>query len=101
MTKQSFTLLATLAAAGFALAPSVARAAIASGYVCSATFDPRAGTYGTYGGYNSGSYSEWKRWHDQQCRDLARQRPLDLRWQAQVRAQCAAEDRQARASYGV
>ena len=68
-------------------------------------YDPRynntGGTYGTYGGYNSGSYSEWKRWHDQQCRDLARQRPLDLRWQAQVRAQCAAEDRQARASYGV
>ncbi|HVG43252.1 MAG TPA: hypothetical protein VM890_00940, partial [Longimicrobium sp.] len=56
---------------------------------------------GTYGGYNSGSYSDWKRWHDQQCRDLARQRPLDLRWQAQVRSQCAAEDRQARASYGV
>jgi hypothetical protein len=57
------------------------------------------GTYGSYG--NTGSYSEWKRWHDQQCRDLARQRPLDLRWQAQVRSQCSAEDRQARASYGV
>ena len=67
-------------------------------------YDPRygnTGTYGNYGGYNSGSYSAWKRWHDQQCRDLARQRPLDLRWQAQVRAQCSAEDRQARASYGV
>ena len=68
-------------------------------------YDPRyngsGGTYGTYGGYNSGSYSDWKRWHDQQCRDLARQRPLDLRWQLQVRQQCAAEDRQARSSYGV
>jgi hypothetical protein len=74
-------------------------------------YDPRyngsrssTGTYrnnGSYGNYNSGSYSEWKRWHDQQCRDLARQRPLDLRWQAQVRSQCSAEDRQARASYGV
>jgi len=57
------------------------------------------GTYGSYG--NTGSYSEWKRWHDQQCRDLARQRPLDLRWQLQVRQQCAAEDREARARYGV
>jgi hypothetical protein len=69
-------------------------------------YDPRynntgTGSYGTYGGYNSGSYSDWKRWHDQQCRDLSRQRPLDLRWQLQVRQQCAAEDRQARAGYGV
>ncbi|HEV7591202.1 MAG TPA: hypothetical protein VGO40_24030 [Longimicrobium sp.] len=55
---------------------------------------------GTYGS-NRGSYSEWKRWHDQQCRDLARQRPLDLRWQLQVRNQCSAEERQARARYGV
>jgi hypothetical protein len=69
-------------------------------------YDPRyntSGRYntGTYGGYNSGSYSEWKRWHDQQCRDLSRQRPLDLRWQLQVRQQCAAEDRDARYRYGV
>ena len=57
------------------------------------------GTYGSYG--NVGSYSEWKRSHDQQCRDLARQRPLDLRYQLEVRQRCAAEDRQARASYGI
>ena len=57
------------------------------------------GTYGSYG--NTGSYSEWKRWHDQQCRDLSRQRPLDLRWQLQVRQQCSAEEREARSRYGV
>ena len=57
------------------------------------------GTYGSYG--NTGSYYEWKRWHDQQCRDLSRQRPLDLRWQLQVRQQCAAEEREARYRYGV
>ena len=57
------------------------------------------GTYGSYG--KPGSYSERKRWHDQQCRDLSRQRPLDLRWQLQVRQQCAAEERDARNRYGV
>jgi hypothetical protein len=83
-------------------------------------YDPRYnGTSGRYngsngsydnGGYNNGTYngtgnrqaySEWKRVHDQQCSNLARQHPLDLRWQAQVRSQCAAEERNARARYGV
>jgi len=70
-------------------------------------YDPRyntSGTYrnGQYGSYgNLSTYSEWKRWHDQQCRDLSRQRPLDLRWQLQVRQQCSAEEREARYRYGV
>ena len=70
-------------------------------------YDPRYNGYGNYDpryGGNAGnmaSYSDWKRWHDQQCRDLSRQRPLDLRWQYEVRTQCAAEDRAARQRYGV
>jgi hypothetical protein len=70
-------------------------------------YDPRynrTGTYdrngnGSYGNY--GSYEAWKRDHDLRCRDLARQRPLDLRWQLQVRQQCAAETTEARRRYGV
>ena len=50
MTQRKLSLLGVLIAASVgALAPSVARAAIANGYVCSASFDPRAGTYGSYG----------------------------------------------------
>ena len=48
MTKHAFTALAALAV-GIALTPSIAQAAIASGYVCSAAFDPRSGSYGSYG----------------------------------------------------
>jgi hypothetical protein len=59
------------------------------------------GTYGGSYGYGANTYSQWKRLHDQQCRDLARQRPLDLRYQLQVRQQCAAQDRAARQRYGV
>lgn len=57
-------------------------------------------TNGTYGS-NRDAYSAWKRQHDAYCRDLSRQRPLDLRYQLQVRNQCAAEDRDARNRYGV
>lgn len=43
---------------------------------------------------NSGSYDAAHRdfhySHDRQCRERASQRPLDLRWQVQVRQQCAA-----------
>lgn len=53
------------------------------------------------GSNNRQAYSSWKRVHDQQCANLARQRPLDLRWQAQVRSQCSAQERDARARYGV
>ena len=60
------------------------------------------GRYGTvYGGSNRSGYDAWKRQHDANCRNLARQRPLDLRWQYQVRTQCAAEERDARRYYGV
>ncbi len=34
---------------GFALSPSNASAAVANGYVCTVSFDPRAGTYGSFG----------------------------------------------------
>ena len=57
----------------------------------------RNGTYGR----NRDAYNAWKRDHDLRCRDLSRQRPLDLRYQLQVRNQCAAEERDARARYGV
>ncbi|HET7464954.1 MAG TPA: hypothetical protein VFJ82_27165 [Longimicrobium sp.] len=60
----------------------------------------RTGTYGSYGN-NRDAYSAWKRDHDLRCRELSRQRPLDLRYQLQVRNQCAAEERDARARYGV
>ncbi|HEX6750919.1 MAG TPA: hypothetical protein VF092_26765 [Longimicrobium sp.] len=60
------------------------------------------GRYGTvYGGSSRSSFDAWKRQHDANCRALARQRPLDLRWQYQVRSQCAAEERDARRYYGV
>ena len=70
-------------------------------------YDPRyntsgrynTGTYGRSG--NEGTFSQWKRDHDARCRELARQRPLDLRYQLQVRQQCQAEERDARYRYGV
>lgn len=70
----------------------------------SGRYDPRyrTGRYGRNGtDGNHGSYAEWKRRHDARCRDLSRQRPLDLRWQLQVRQQCTAEEREARDRYGV
>ncbi|HEY0025963.1 MAG TPA: hypothetical protein VGB24_23940 [Longimicrobium sp.] len=46
-----------------------------------------------YGG-TSGSYEEAHREfhysHDRQCRERASQRPLDIRWQVQVRGECKA-----------
>jgi hypothetical protein len=59
------------------------------------TYD-RSGTYSGRAGYDA-----WKRDHDLRCRELSRQRPLDLRWQLQVRNQCAAETAEARRRYGV
>ncbi|HYH82221.1 MAG TPA: hypothetical protein VEX86_20600 [Longimicrobium sp.] len=67
------------------------------------------GTYDRYGNRtNTGTYSNnrtgyeaWKRDHDLRCRELSRQRPLDLRYQLQVRNQCAAETQEARRRYGV
>ena len=42
-----------------------------------------------------GSYEErheyYHRVHDQECRARAAERPLDIRWQVQVRAECKAE----------
>lgn len=76
-------------------------------------YDPRYNTSGRYdrsGRYNTGTYgrsgnygtfSAWKRDHDARCHELARQRPLDLRYQLQVRQQCQAEEREARYRYGV
>jgi hypothetical protein len=65
----------------------------------------RYGTSGRYGngtyGNNRDSYEAWKRDHDLRCRELSRQRPLDLRYQLQVRNQCAAETQEARRRYGV
>jgi len=58
------------------------------------------GSSGTYGNSRD-SYDAWKRQHDVYCRDLSRQRPLDLRYQLQVRNQCAAETQEARRRYGV
>jgi hypothetical protein len=50
------------------------------------------GTDSRYG--NSGSYDAAHRdfhyTHDRQCRERAAQRPLDLRWQVQVRQECRA-----------
>jgi hypothetical protein len=59
--------------------------------------------YGTYpyGTNNRQAYDQWRQWHNQQCQAAARQHPLDLRWQSQVRAQCQAEDRAARQRYGI
>lgn len=63
-----------------------------------------SGRYNT-GRYNTSSgragYDAWKRSHDLQCRERSRQRPLDLRYQLQVRNQCAAETQDARRRYGV
>ena len=60
----------------------------------------RYGSSGTYGSGRSG-YDAWKRDHDLRCRQLSAQRPLDLRYQLQVRNQCAAETQEARRRYGV
>ncbi|HET7229519.1 MAG TPA: hypothetical protein VFJ16_05920 [Longimicrobium sp.] len=65
------------------------------------TYDRYGNRTGTYNGTNRDSYNAWKRDHDLRCRDLARQRPLDLRYQLQVRNQCSAEDQEARRRYGV
>lgn len=68
-------------------------------------YDSRTGRYETreqyerrtrdsrYGG-TSGSYDQEHREfhysHDRQCRERAAQRPLDIRWQVQVRSECKA-----------
>ncbi len=45
--------------------------------------------------YDRGSFEErhdyFHRVHDAQCRERAAQRPLDVRWQIQVRAECSTE----------
>lgn len=64
------------------------------------TYDRYGNRTGTYGN-NRDAYNAWKRDHDLRCRDLSRQRPLDLRYQLQVRNQCAAEDRDARIRFRV
>jgi hypothetical protein len=59
-------------------------------------YDSRTGRYETYDTYNrnrtSGSYDQAHRdfhySHDRQCRERATQRPLDVRWQVQVRSEC-------------
>lgn len=58
-------------------------------------YDSRTGRYETYDTYNrnnSGSYEASHRdfhyAHDRQCRERAAQRPLDVRWQIQVRSEC-------------
>lgn len=43
------TLTALFVAIGLGLVPNAASAAIASGYVCSVSLDPRAGTFGSSG----------------------------------------------------
>src|SRR5688500_13620073 len=52
------------------------------------------GTDGRYDSRNGGSYDQAHREfhysHDRQCRERAAQRPLDVRWQVQVRQECAA-----------
>jgi hypothetical protein len=60
-------------------------------------YDSRTGRYETYDTYNrnnSGSYDAAHRdfhySHDRQCRERAAQRPLDVRWQVQVRSECRA-----------
>lgn len=61
-------------------------------------YDSRTGRYETYDTYNRngnrGSYDQAHRdfhySHDRQCRDRAAQRPLDVRWQIQVRSDCKA-----------
>ena len=51
------------------------------------------GTNTGYDGRNSGSFDSAHRdfhySHDRQCRERASQRPLDMRWQLQVRRECA------------
>jgi hypothetical protein len=64
-------------------------------------YDRYGNRTGTYNNGGRSGYDAWKRDHDQRCRDLSRQRPLDLRYQLQVRNQCAAETREARRRYGV
>ena len=63
-------------------------------------YDSRTGRYETYDTYNrnrdrnSGSYDQAHRdfhySHDRRCRERAAQRPLDVRWQVQVRSECTA-----------
>lgn len=64
----------------------------------SGRYGTRTGTYGTS---NRETFNMWKRDHDMRCREASRQRPLDLRYQLQIRNQCAAEEREARNRYGV
>ena len=58
-------------------------------------YDSRTGRYETYDTYNrnsSGSYDvahrDFHYSHDRQCRERAAQRPLDVRYQIQVRSEC-------------
>jgi hypothetical protein len=59
-------------------------------------YDSRTGRYETQDSYgrNGGSYEAAHRdfhyAHDRQCRERAAQRPLDPRWQIQVRSECKA-----------
>lgn len=47
------------------------------------------GSYGSSGSYDQ-AHREFHYAHDRQCRERASQRPLDPRWQIQVRSECKA-----------
>jgi len=63
------------------------------------------GTDARYDSRNGGSYDQAHREfhysHDRQCRERAAQRPLDVRWQVQVRQECAAIHQDFHRRYGI
>lgn len=75
-------------------------------------YDSRTGRYETYETYSrnrtgssSGSYDQAHRdfhySHDRQCRERAAQRPLDVRWQVQVRSECRARHEDFHRRWGI
>ncbi|HYR08549.1 MAG TPA: hypothetical protein VEQ60_12295 [Longimicrobium sp.] len=63
------------------------------------------GTNDRYDSRNGGSYDSAHRdfhySHDRQCRERAAQRPTDLRWQVQVRQECAARHQEFHRRWGI
>ena len=63
------------------------------------------GTNDRYDSRNGGSYDAAHRdfhySHDRQCRERAAQRPLDPRWQVQVRAECAERHQEFHRRWGI
>lgn len=53
-------------------------------------YESRRGSYDSYGGNYEQAHREFHYTHDRRCRERAAQRPLDLRWQLQVRQECRA-----------